>query len=252
MSSVGIYIINLDRATARWDFIKKNVEELGLPVHRVSAVDGKTLSEEFIKQHVDSETYRNRFKMYPERGTIGCSLSHEKVWQEFLESDYEFALVFEDDVEFNSQDLKNCIEKAIEKSDLWDILSFEIFHGGCPVKICDLGYKNNFLAVYLTNVTHAGCYLINRKAVKRFLKQFYPITIPVDHYIPAGWMFDLKFLGVEPRIVYQTFGDSQIKTLDTVKFNDILTKTHNAIYNIKRAITHFCYNLKVYLSHKWK
>jgi hypothetical protein len=38
-------------------------------------------------------------------GTIGCSLAHLSVWKKFLSSNYEFALIFEDDAKFD--DLKS-------------------------------------------------------------------------------------------------------------------------------------------------
>ena len=119
--SVGVFLINLDRATERLEFVKPNINQLGLPVERISAIDGNLLSEEEIQKVCDQEKFKKYFKMLPEKGTIGCSLSHEKALRTFLESEYEFALIFEDDVEFDPCELKDCVEKAIEKKDLFDM-----------------------------------------------------------------------------------------------------------------------------------
>ena len=244
--TVGVFLINLDRATERLKFVKSCIDQLGLPVERISAIDGKLLSKEEIQKICDQEQFKRYFKMLPEPGTIGCSLSHEKALRRFLASDYEFALIFEDDVTFNPHDLRACVEKAIQKKDLWDILSFEITHNRFPLKISDL-YEDKYMALYVTSVKHACCYLINRDAVKKLLERFYPIIMPFDHYFTASWEFDLKFVGVEPSIVQQNFGNSQIKIGPANKINDIKIKISNAIFNTRRSIIGALYNLYIFL-----
>lgn len=243
--SVGAFLINLDRATDRLEFVKPHVDQLGIPVERISAVDGSLLSDEEIEKVCDKERFKKYFKMMPERGTIGCSLSHKKAWRRFLESEYEFALIFEDDVVFNPHELKSCVESAIEKKDLWDVLSFEMIHDGWPVKVANL-HVDKWMSLYLANVTHSGCYLLNRNAAKKLLEKFYPIVVPVDHYITASWEFDIKFAGVEPRIVTQNFGNSQIKTDSVQKIDDLSIKISNAVFNIRRSVVRFLYNLYLF------
>lgn len=245
-NSVGAFLINLDRATERLEFVKPNIDQLGFPVERISAIDGKLLSEEELHKVCDYERFKSYFKMLPERGTIGCSLSHEKALKKFLESEHEFALIFEDDVTFNPQELRLCVNAAIEKKDLWDILNFETFHDGMPVKIADL-YSDKHLSLYLSSVTHAGCYLINRNTAKKFLEKFFPIVMPFDHYFVASWEFDIKFVGVEPRIVKQGFGSSQIKSETVKNFESLEIKFSNAVFNIRRSVVGFIYNLYLFL-----
>ncbi|MBO4405298.1 MAG: glycosyltransferase family 25 protein [Alphaproteobacteria bacterium] len=244
--SVGAFLINLDRATDRLAFVKPNIDRLGFPVERISGIDGKLLSKEELHKVCDYERFKSYFKMLPERGTIGCSLSHEKALKKFLESEYEFALIFEDDVVFNPQELRECIDAAIEKKNLWDILNFETFHDGLPVKIADL-CSDKHLALYFSSITHAGCYLINRSTAKKLLEKFYPIVMPFDHYFVASWEFDIKFVGVEPRIVQQNFGNSQIKSETTQNFESFGIKLSNAVFNSRRAVTGFIYNSYLFL-----
>ena len=232
---VGSYLINMDRATERLRIVMPNIEQLGFSVERIAAVDGKSLGENL--DFVDRETYKNYFKMYPEMGTIGCALSHEKTWRNFLKSNNEFALIFEDDVEFDADKLRTTVESAISRSELWDIIGFELIHDGGPIKIID-----NFVC-YLASVKHSGCYLINRYAARQLLRKFYPIKMPLDHYFTASWEFDIKFLGVEPRIVKQRGLPSQIKTTaKPKKFKNLSVLIKNACFNIKREIVNFVYN----------
>ena len=238
---IGAYLINLDRAIGRLNFVMPAISSLGLSTERISAIDGRTLSLERIGSVTDLESYRKAFKMYPEAGTIGCALSHKKAWQRFLESDNEFAIIFEDYVQFDPLELQKTIRLVIEKKTLWDIANFETKHRGYPVKISMLE-KQKHLVFYLTNVTHAGCYLINRSAAHRLLEKFYPIEMPLDHYFTSSWKFGLKFAGIEPRMVFQKFGDSQIKIFSGKKVRTTSMLIANAAYNIQRSIIHFAYN----------
>jgi GR25 family glycosyltransferase involved in LPS biosynthesis len=243
---IGAYLINLDRAKERLNFVMPAISALDLPMERISAIDGKTLSRKEIESVVDMENYKKFFKMKPEIGTIGCSLSHKKAWSRFLESDNEFAIIFEDDVQFHPAELRETVKLATGKKALWDIVNFETKHSGCPIKITELR-NQKYLVFYLTNVTHAGCYLINRRAACKLLDKFYPIKMPLDHYFTTTWGLDLKFVGVEPRIVSQRLGDSQIKISSPQKIKTMETLIVNAIHNIQRAIFHFAYNLRCFI-----
>jgi GR25 family glycosyltransferase involved in LPS biosynthesis len=243
LGKVCAYLINLDKATERLNFVRKSIEELGFLFTRISAVDGNNLSREKMESIIDLETYKKCFKMLPEPGTIGCALSHKKSWESFLKSDNEFAIIFEDDVSFDPKELRKTVQEVLKKKKLWDIVSFEVKHYGLPVKLTSLSFYKK-LVFYLTNVTHAGCYLINRYAAYQLLQKFYPIKMPVDHYFTSSWAFNLKFAGVEPRIVHQKFGDSQIKTCVSSKIRTPKILISNLLYNIQRAIIHFLYNIK--------
>lgn len=244
---ITAYVLNLARAKERWEFILPQVKALGIPYEKITAIDGKKLSEKSQKDIVDEVSYSRFFKMLPEAGTIGCSLSHEKAWRHFLESDNEFALIFEDDVKFDPEELAEVIKSAIKNQSFWDILDFELNHYGYPQKIAKLAF-DKFLVFYMTNVKHAGAYLLNRSAAKKMLEKFYPIKMPLDHYFTRSWEFGLRFCGVEPRIVEQKFGDSQIKCDETEKFEDAKTLAANIAYNIYTAFMQTAYNFLLYLS----
>ncbi|MCV0352546.1 MAG: glycosyltransferase family 25 protein [Nitratireductor sp.] len=80
-----IYVINLDRAHERMEQMRSQLDDLGLPFQRISAVDGSTIDRAHfpLSQRLDGE--------------IGCSLSHCAAWQELLNSSDQYALVLEDD-----------------------------------------------------------------------------------------------------------------------------------------------------------
>jgi glycosyl transferase family 25 len=243
---IKAYILNLDRATERLQYVLPQVSSLDIPFRRIPAIDGNTPPKDKINELTDINSYINYFRTLPEPGTIGCTLSHEIAWRLFLKSDDEFAIIFEDDVKFDPQQLRQTVESVIKKKHLWDIVGFELNHSGCPMKMAELS-RRKFLATYFTNVKHAGAYIINRTAAHRLLQKLYPIKMPVDHYFTRSWEFGLKFCGVEPRIVEQKFGDSQIKSHFCQKISSPKILFNNLIFNLYTSAMYSMYNFYFYI-----
>jgi glycosyl transferase family 25 len=236
------------------------VSELGI-YKIISAVDGRNLSAADIVSSVDRVSYLRRFKRPPEVGTVGCALSHAKVLRTFLESKDEFALVFEDDIQFNPTELSAVVQSLISRKHLWDIVGLELSHHGFPLEIAKLELPQNFsadnqcssyysLVIYLTNVKHSGAYLINRKAAQQLMETFFPIRMPFDHYFTHYSVLKstLKFTGVEPRIVHQTFWTSEIKTDNLLKAKAPLAYALSSIFlNLASAVGQLAHGLYHYL-----
>jgi glycosyl transferase family 25 len=246
---VGAYVISLDRSVARYEKIKPFLEKLSLPVEKINAVDGAKLPFKEIEKKVDINSYINFMGKAPQRGTIGCSLSHIKTWEAFLASDFEYALIFEDDVTFNPSLVLNSIQDLITHSTMWDMVIFEIHHRGLPLMVEYLPHVNRELSVYLTSITHSGAYLINRATARKFLAKALPIKMPIDHYFTRSWELDVRILGIEPRIVHQTFGDSEINKTKRVGENANLEKINipRFVFNVESAIMRFFYNISLYV-----
>jgi glycosyl transferase family 25 len=248
-NSIGVYVINLETSKERYEYIKDNIKSLGFPQIRIDAVDGRKMSKEEIDAKVDVKTYKSFLSRLPNGGTIGCYLSHVKVWEEFLKSGFEFAVVFEDDISFDPGRVKLVIGDLIETPSFWDIVSLEQRHNGLPLIIKKL--KNDQeLVVYLAEVTHSGAYIINRRAAYNLLKKAFPMRMPLDHYFTRAWEFDLKFTGVEnPRLVKQTFGESDIGKTEAISEENrtVFDKLKRGMYKFQSYIIRFLYNCKIYI-----
>lgn len=243
------YIVNLDRSRDRYEYISANVEKLGFDFERFSAVDGSSLSNEDIEKYVDLEYYKITSRKYPRVGAIGCSLSHIRIWKKFLESDYDYALIFEDDVSFDPQIIQNTVDELITYNDLWDVVTFVRNHHGFPITKKEMSNNLKFVS-YLSELKNSGGYIINRNAAAKMLGKSLPIKLAIDNYFARSWEFGLKFRGIEPIIVKQTFGTSEIDKTDRandVKFNffdEIKKKT----FKIQTILIRFIYNLYIHLS----
>ncbi len=108
----------------------------------------------------------------------------------------------------------------------------------------------NELSVYLSRVFHSGAYLINRNAARRLVSKALPIKLPLDKYFTRSWEFDLKFTGVEPVIVHQTYGGSYIGRDSVYIYSKIEYPEVTLVYVMhlfQTSIMIFFYNFKIFL-----
>lgn len=103
------YVINLDKDTERLAFFSANFARLGIEFERISAVDGRTFSEEDYQAFMRLRPRRHNRTWL--RGQMGCFLSHYTAWQKIAEGNERFCAVFEDDLHI-SDDLKKVLADA--------------------------------------------------------------------------------------------------------------------------------------------
>lgn len=263
------YIINLNRSKQKLHFVLPKVRALGFPLTRIQAIDGNTLTWHDITEHVDLITWE-KIGDLPNKGTIGCYLSHLKAWKTFLKSNYQFALIFEDDVAFNPATLKSVLRQLRNHSEQWDIVGFNLSHSFPALNLFRVDDRHH-VVIYLTHIVNAGAYLINKKAAQHLIRLALLMKQPVDEYFTRGWELDLKFLGVEPRLVIQ----AKARLPSDIEKSQPLPQSHflfdgntlNKPQQLKKQesfshhfirksieyqtkLIHFCYNLKLYLSIK--
>ena len=75
------FVINLERRSDRLDLVTKEFEYMGWEFERFNAID--------------TNSY------------LGCAYSHQQIAQIILDREYEFAMVFEDDIFFYALYKKN-------------------------------------------------------------------------------------------------------------------------------------------------
>ena len=220
-SGIRTYLINMDRSKKRLAYVRPKIKALGYPFERIRAIDGQSLSTQFIQKHTDAfaRTHWNLFSYEPNqasflrRGDMGCALSHIKAWKRFLKSNAQYALIFEDDVTFNPKTLHSVLEHLKTHAAEWDIVSFDAqmlsaFYPAWtrtllkPLPLFEL--KPPYRAVvYLRQVVLADAYLINRQAAQNLAQLALPLKQINDHFFTRSWELHTRFIGIEPRLVHQ-------------------------------------------------
>jgi glycosyl transferase, family 25 len=189
-----IYVINLDRDVERMASIRANLEALGLPFERLSAVMGKDVPDWEKLVDMSAYAWRNRLDT-PRAGEVGCYLSHLKAMETFLRTDAPWCVILEDDVEV----LPACGEvlRALSEKDDWDLVKLFNFHSGLPVKKRELA-EGHRLVAHLTRTTSSAAYVVNRRGAETLLKSMRPITEQVDHALDRPWETGLRTRGIRP------------------------------------------------------
>jgi glycosyl transferase family 25 len=168
---------------------------LGLPFERLPAVDARRFTPEQAAL-LDASAYRYKHGKEPVPGELGCYLSHVQAMRQFLASDADFGLIFEDDALVHGS-LPAVLHGLMRQPGRWDMAKLSAVHSGTPVRLCEVA-PGHHLAVMLTRCTGASAYLVNRRAAQAYTKRMLPMQLPFDIVYDLGWQFGLKVRLVTP------------------------------------------------------
>ncbi|MBD3805966.1 glycosyltransferase family 25 protein [Sulfuricurvum sp.] len=100
-----IYLISLSKDVKRRLSLQKTFPNYFKKMCQIDAIDGRLLNaKDFFSKITGSYLHHNRLLSPSE---LGCSLSHIKVLQEFIESGEKYALILEDDILGTDKHLKH-------------------------------------------------------------------------------------------------------------------------------------------------
>lgn len=243
--SYQTYLINLDRSEERLSRMIKLFKEHDIDNYeRVSAVDARNIKEgDYI--------LNNRYDRDLVPGEIGCFMSHIKVMKTFLESDYEFALIIEDDAKLEDN-FKYAIEKAMGVySDLpfkhqWDVL--KLVNGkrrSIHIQQLDDTYFIGACGTSIPITTIAAIW--TRKGAEKLLKKVVKNGIPVvkrpiDCELQHAWEYNLRIYNLLPTIANGSNAASEIQYDASLRKSKFLRQIR---YELNRLIPKYNY----YISH---
>lgn len=196
------YTINLKRSIERRAYVNSELSKIPFIDNEfIEGIEGRNLSQnELLAFH--QEIAKDRYGRNLKLGEIGCTLSHRKCYESFLDTDYKALIIFEDDI---------AIRNAKEKT--WNDLYDYVANDETPtVILLSGGYwrKGKFqhdsielARVYSAYYTHS--YIINRAAAQLML------SISPD-YLADDWRHfkkhGLRLLAAYPHIVDQQWDGS--------------------------------------------
>ena len=249
-NDVIVYFINMDKSKERLNHILPYVQGLGLSFERIPGVDGNKLSDEEIKEVLDAKSYSLVATRYSRpdfirKGVVGCSLGHLKAWETFLKSNYKFALILEDDAEFDPSSFRKVIDELTEKyPQKWDVANFFKDKLGRTVTMQDLadGYM---MKLDLQEWYGSGAYILNRNAAADFINYFYPIKLPMDLYYGRSWEFGIKFVSIWPFIVHNSGVSSELNSTGEVQISESAAGVQGDIWRLKTKIARVLYSIKL-------
>jgi len=203
-----IWIINLDRASDRWDNMRNQTARLGDMVHRFSAMDGKTITERdsLLKEGVSKivTVDGNKWDNIINKGVVGCWLSHKRLLQQLANQDHQHDyghLILEDDVHIpedflSGDDNWSKIAKNIPAD--WDMVYLGLYPEASGIPIADNIVKLQPLG-YGQWGTHA--YLVKHGSIKtKLLPALRFMTAAIDDQY-SSLFGDLNAYCIRPSIL---------------------------------------------------
>jgi glycosyl transferase family 25 len=194
VKNISIWLINLPCDTDRRAKMETQLSRMGLSWNLYTAVDGKARQVELMER-ADETAYQRNMGSTLLPGKLGVYASHLSVWEEFITSGPEIALILEDDVVFHD-DFLDALQAALAGRDHWDLLRFNCIRAKLPVAQGMLGrYRLN---AYIGPFTGNACYLIKRDVAARLLPGLWPQTRALDHELNRFFVHDYRQRGLEP------------------------------------------------------
>ena len=191
---IGIWLINLDRDTSRLAAMSKQLDALGLHYTRFPAIYGKDHVSDLSKR-ADAAAYARNMGSPILPGKMGCYASHVAVWETFLASDCQVALILEDDVVFHD-DFIESLDVALAGAAHWDTVRFNCIRAKLPVSQGKIGPYT--LNAYVGPFTGNAAYLLKRDVAERILPNLWPQTRAFDHELNRFFVHDFRQFGLEP------------------------------------------------------
>ena len=180
-----IYWINLDRSTDRRNNMEKLLSNFNVKNERISAVDGKNIK-------IDDKYFENINKSHSNY-EYACLLSHLNTILKFSQSNYNYALICEDDIslDFAKYWDKPISQIAKEAPVNWDIIMlFSTFYTDVNN---DFTLKTINVPIYGT-----GAYLISKKAALKIINKIYKnnkfILLPNFKYVSDEYIWISQYL----------------------------------------------------------
>lgn len=178
----------------------------GLEYVRQEGVNGAQLTEPH--EHFSKWSYRylNGRRWAPRE--LGCYLSHIECLKEFIASEYNYALILEDDATID-KNLLSILSQATAFSKDWNMLRLSTVNSGKWFPVRKIG--DHSLSVCLTREKGAGGYLVDKKAAKKMVQKLLPMRLAWDVAFDLEWFLGFKTLGVYPMPIQQDGFETQIQ-----------------------------------------
>jgi glycosyl transferase family 25 len=194
IGEIKIYLISLEWSEKRRAQMVENLAGLGLDYTWFHAVDGAKNWNSLVST-VDMKAFERKTGRNVLKGEIGAYHSHLGVWDAFIKTGKNVALVLEDDVVFHP-DFLTALQVALAAVDRWDFLKLNKIRAKHPIYQGSLGPYT--LNAYLGAATGLGAYLITSQTAQMLRPRMLPITRPIDHELDRVFHHPFRHLGLEP------------------------------------------------------
>ncbi len=194
-----VFIINLDRSVERYQSALAQLSAWpDLPVERVSAADGRQMSEQELNRYYSLDLNQRQYHKLLQPAEKGCYISHIWCWQRILEQQLDFALILEDDFIVNG-DLAAMLEYVANLPNDWHLLKLAMPNK--QQKIIASSDKAPWQRVaFVKNPVSTVAQLVSAAGARQLLTKAVPFSRPVDVAMQHTFELGIRAEAVWPLI----------------------------------------------------
>jgi len=176
---IPVWIINLKRDTDKLLFMQTQMQRLGIEYQVFEAIDGRSLDQDQKAPYSRSIALRD-FGRELTPGELGCALSHIKMWQRLVNSEYDEVLILEDDVLIGWA--------LIEVLENREKLPSDYQHINFSTKARQQPFGNIISDIYrasnhLERAYSTEAYLITKPGARKLVDLVNPLHMPIDNFV---------------------------------------------------------------------
>lgn len=188
-----IAVVSLIEEYERRKHIDSLFKEFELDFDYLDAINKQQVANALEKYNLTINTDRMSL------GEVACYLSHYSLWQQMIDNDLPYLIVFEDDIYF-AKNAKTLLNDLSWLPDNFDLIKLETMYDRVMVKPESVLRSSYELLRLKTQHLGTAGYIISHSGAKNMIKLVKQTGIhcPVDHL-----MFD-KFIESNSHIIYQT------------------------------------------------
>lgn len=165
-----IYVINLKRSKQRYIDMMKSFKKLGIKKYfRIEAIDAKNIKDDSHIKYTESQETFLRLGM----GHLGAFLSYLIAYQHFVNSEYEYAVISEDDIDFSNSQKINFNFYDTLKYHSPKYYNLKLHTSNLSISLD--GFITDIRAAELSKPSHlsfGSCHIINKKWAELFLSKY--------------------------------------------------------------------------------
>ena len=236
-----VYVISLPRRLDRRERVNRVLN--GIDFEFVDSIDGYRDIDikELIKNKELSTEFKDPVGLIT-KGIVGCALSHKKAWKKFIDSKEETAIFFEDDLMMTKDIFRQLPGQEVTKESEYTQYYIDLQNEISMLKDWDVIFMGRKQLTYpgdmvSTNIVKpvfgqsgwgAHAYVLNKKSVKKLMKEYTPIDFAADVFLETK-IYDGNVYSVNPSLFRQEsdiifYGKEQPKhgDIDSDTFNNTL------------------------------
>ncbi|MEW7010022.1 glycosyltransferase family 25 protein [Lentilitoribacter sp. EG35] len=240
------YVINLARSKDRWEKFTINPVYSNKLFTRIEAIDGRLVSEDEYSEY-DIDRFRQNNGRHPKPGEYGCYLSHVNAMRTFYESNHKFAVILEDDVKIDAEQVSFCnyLDENYSEKPLLIRLETNRKPSFEPMLTSPSGHE---IGQCWFGPTGGSCaYWINKSGVSRLLEAVTPGYLPFDTMLERPWYHGVPTFVTRPSVFpHPTPPYSEIGSTSDLKYNKfpVYKRISTLLFRTKELVMRLANSIK--------